>query len=298
MSPDQMTGRAGSKMVRLPGGRFRMGSDRHYPEEKPQRRASVDPFWIDVTPVTNAHFSAFVRATGHQTLAERAPTASAYPGADPGMLRAGSAVFIAPEGPVDLKGPNIWWQYVFGASWRFPEGPGSSIADRMDHPVVHVAHTDAEAYARWVGKALPTEAEWEYACRGGRAALEYAWGGELAPKGAMLANYWQGQFPWQNLATDGYAGSSPVGAFPPNGFGLYDMIGNVWEWTGDVYTEGRQHSAPSGCCHQSNGPARWVIKGGSFLCAENHCRRYRPAARQAHSADTSTSNVGFRCVVR
>jgi formylglycine-generating enzyme len=302
-------------MVWIPGGEFQMGSDKHYPEERPVHRIVVDGFWIDQYPVTNERFRGFVERTGHVTFAEVPPRAEDYPGALPDMLYAGSLVFIKPPGPVDLRGPASWWHWVRGADWQHPRGADSSLADLERHPVVHVAFSDAEAYARWEGKELPTEAEWEWAARGGRHGAAYAWGDEFLPGGKHMANTWQGQFPWQNLARDGYEGTSPVGAFPPNGYGLYDMIGNVWEWTTDWYTPRHPGDAIKACCvphnplggreDESYDPCqpeikipRKVLKGGSHLCAPNYCRRYRPAARFPEPIDTSTCHVGFRCIVR
>jgi len=303
-------------MVWVPGGAFRMGSDRHYPEEAPAHSVSVAGFWIDCAPVTNSEFHRFVRATGHVTVAELVPNAADYPGALPNMLRAGSLVFTPPKHAVDLQRWEQWWQFKFGANWRRPYGPRSSIAGLVDHPVVHVAYRDAMAYAQWAGKDLPTEAEWEYAARGGQdSSAEFAWGDEFTPAGRHLANTWQGKFPQENLAADGYERTSPVGAFPPNGCGLYDMIGNVWEWTSDWYAPRHNGNAAKACCVPSTphsaleiasyDPAqpeirvpRKVLKGGSHLCAPNYCRRYRPAARHAQPVDTSTSHVGFRCVLR
>jgi formylglycine-generating enzyme required for sulfatase activity len=297
----------------IEGGEFQMGSDRFYPEEAPARRVRVDGFWIDQTLVTNRQFAAFVRATGHKTLAETPPDPRDYPGMDPEMARAGSLVFQPTAGPVRLDDPSQWWAFRFGACWRRPLGkPGPLALD--DHPVVHVAYEDALAYAEWAGKALPTEAEWEFAARGGTTS-DYAWGDELAPGGAMLANYWQGEFPWRNQALDGWERTSPVGAFPPNGHGLHDMIGNVWEWTCDWYAAAAGLAPASPCCVPSNprgGVAeesydpltpqvkipRKVIKGGSHLCAESYCRRYRPAARHPQAIDSSTGHIGFRCVLR
>ena len=304
-----------AEMIWIPGGTFRMGSDRHYPEEAPAHRVSVDPFWIDLTPVTNAQFRAFIIATGYVTFAEIPPDPKDYPGALPHMLKAGSLIFDPPERPVDLRDWSQWWTFKFGAKWRRPYGTGSSIADLDDHPVVHIAYKDATAYARWAGKSLPTEAEWEFAARGGGDDTEFAWGDELTPGGRHMANIWQGEFPRQNLASDGFARTSPVTAFPPNGYGLYDMIGNVWEWTADWYAAKHEADAAKACCIPENprgGPEaasyddtqpqvripRKVIKGGSHLCAPNYCRRYRPAARHAQPVDTSTSHVGFRCVRR
>lgn len=308
--------RAGTDgMVHLPGGLFRMGSDDHYAEEAPSHRVGVAPFWIDATPVTNRQFRAFVAATGHVTFAELAPDPKDYPGALPHMLRAGSLMFDPPSHPVDLRDWSQWWTFKFGATWRKPYGAGSSLKGLDDHPVVHVAYRDAEAYAAWAGKALPTEAEWEFAAWGGREDSEFAWGDELMPDGRHMANVWQGNFPFENTKEDGWARTSPVGAFPPNGYGLYDMIGNVWEWTADFWSVRHQGDAPKACCVPQNprgGPEaesydphqpavripRKVLKGGSHLCAPNYCRRYRPAARHAEPIDTSTSHVGFRCVVR
>lgn len=292
-------------MVRLEGGTFRMGSDRHYAEEAPVRSVHVDPFWIDVTPVTNRQFAAFVEATGHVTTAEIAPRAEDYPGADPALLQPGSAVFRITDGPVPLDDPGRWWDYRIGASWRRPWGEGPSQQELADHPVVHVTHSDATAYAGWAGKRLPTEAEWEFAARGGLDDADYAWGDVFEPGGAPQANYWQGRFPFENLALDGWLRTSPVQQFTPNPYGIYDMIGNVWELTGDWYAAPRASDSP--CCTIRNpkGPStseelallgpRHVMKGGSHLCAESYCRRYRPAARHPHAADTSTSHVGFRC---
>src|SRR6516165_8275082 len=275
-------------MVFLQGGEFRMGSDRHYPEEAPVHRVSVGAFWIDRTPVTNRQFRKFVNATNYVTFAEIAPKAEDYPGALPHMLKAGSLVFSPPKGPVDLKDWSNWWQFKFGADWRRPYGPRSSISGMDDYPVVHVAYRDAEAYARWAGKALPTEAEWEYAARGGLDGAEFAWGDEFTPEDRHMANTWQGVFPHENLATDGYRRTSPVRAFPMNGYGLYDMIGNVWEWTTDWYAARHEPASPGPCCVSENPRGageegsydlcqpniripRKVLKGGSHLCAPNYC---------------------------
>jgi len=302
-------------MALIPGGTFRMGSDKHYPEEAPAHRVGVDAFWIDKTPVTNRQFKEFVRATGHVTNAEIVPDPKDYPGALPHMLYAGSLVFSPPAHPVDLKNWGEWWTFLQGANWRRPYGPKSNINVLDNHPVVHVAYADALAYAHWVGKDLPTEAEWEFAARGGLEQAEFAWGDEFTPGGKHLANTWQGEFPHQNLCSDGFARTSPVGAFPPNGHGLFDMIGNVWEWTSDFFVAGHEPDAPKACCIPQNPRgareqdsydacqpqikiSRKVLKGGSHLCAPNYCRRYRPAARHAEPIDTSTSHVGFRCVVR
>jgi sulfatase modifying factor 1 len=302
-------------MVFIAGGTFRMGSDHHYPEEAPEHRIVVDKFWIDRTPVTNAAFRRFVNATGYVTFAEIKPDARDYLGALPQMLKAGSLVFTPPKHPVDLRDWSQWWAFKFGANWRRPYGPRSSISGLDNHPVVHIAYRDAEAYAKWIGKALPTEAEWEFAARGGLDGAEFAWGDEFAPAGRHMANTWQGIFPRQNLAEDGYPRTSPVTAFPANDYGIHDLIGNVWEWTSDWWSIWHEVDAPKPCCIPNNprGGAeaatydpcqpnikipRKVLKGGSHLCAPNYCRRYRPAARHAEPVDTSTSHVGFRCIVR
>ena len=300
-------------MVWIPGGTFRMGSDRHYPEERPVHRVTVDGFWMDRCPVTNERFARFVDATGHRTFAEVPPNPSEYPGALPDMLYAGSLVFVMPSEPFDRRDVSNWWQYTRGADWRHPYGPGSSIDGLAQHPIVHVTFGDAEAFARWEGKTLPTEAEWEFAARGGREGAEYAWGDEFVPGDRYQANTWQGEFPWQHECRDGYERTSPVGAFTPNGYGLYDMLGNVWEWTTDWYQPKHPAEAIKACCIPSNprGPRaedsydpcqpaikipRKVLKGGSPLCAPNYCRRYRPAARFPEPVDTSTCHVGFRCI--
>jgi formylglycine-generating enzyme len=285
-------------MVDLSGGTFRMGSDRFYPEERPVREAHVSGFAIDPHPVTVGEFSRFVAATGYVTWAEQPPNPADYPDADPADLVPGSLVFRKADGPVDLRDFRNWWSWTPGADWRHPEGPDSDVSGRELHPVTHVAYADAVAYAEWTGKSLPTEAEWEYAARGGLEGATFTWGEEFAPNGRMMANTWQGEFPWQNLCTDGFEGTSPVGRFPPNEYGLHDMAGNVWEWTVDPF----DILSPRPCCvpqHADDGNfPRKVIKGGSHLCAPNYCLRYRPAARQAEAVDTSTGHIGFRCVVR
>jgi formylglycine-generating enzyme len=302
-------------MVLVPGGTFRMGSDKHYPEEAPVHRVTVDAFWMDRYPVTNRQFKEFVRATKHVTVAEIIPDPKDYPGMLPHMVYAGSLMFLPPAHPVSLRDFSQWWTFARGAQWRHPCGPESNIRGLDDHPVVHVAFSDAAAYAKWAGKDLPTEAEWEFAARGGLDGAEYAWGDEFTPAGRHMANTWQGEFPRQNVNADGFERTSPVSAFPPNGYGLYDMIGNVWEWTADWYSPKHQADAPKACCIPQNprggGEAdsydprttnvkipRKVIKSGSHLCAPNYCRRYRPAARLAEPVDTSTSHLGFRCIRR
>lgn len=300
------------------GGVFTMGSERFYPEEAPLRRVKIDDFWIDEALVTNRDFARFVEATGHVTSAEIAPDPALYPGMPPAMAQPGSLVFAKAAGAVDMSDIGNWWSFVHGADWRHPTGPDSTIAGLDDHPVVHVAYADAEAYARWAGKKLPTEAEFEYAARGGLEGKDYAWGDSLTPEGRMLANFWQGLFPFANQCLDGWEGTSPVRSFPANGYGLYDLIGNVWEWTQDWWVENpapRGKTAKKPCCAVSNPRGgklfqsydplqpsvrigRKVIKGGSHLCAENYCQRYRPAARHPEMIDTSTTHIGFRCVLR
>jgi sulfatase modifying factor 1 len=297
----------------IAGGEFLMGSERFYPEERPVRRVAVDGFWLDEHPVTVGQFRRFVKAKGHVTVAERSPDPGDFPDADPAMLVPGSLLFVAPAGPVPLDDVRRWWQWTPGADWRHPDGPGSGLDGRDRHPVTHIAYDDAAAYATWAGKALPTEAEWEFAACGGLEGAVYPWGDEPTPRGRQMANTWQGQFPWENVRLDGYIGTSPVRSFPPNGYGLYDMAGNVWEWTDDFFTA---HVAPERPCCVPHNPRvtapdwtvgvgdpgahipRRVIKGGSHLCAPSYCLRYRPAARQAETVDTSTSHLGFRCIVR
>ncbi|MFT4089982.1 MAG: formylglycine-generating enzyme family protein [Asticcacaulis sp.] len=296
-------------MRRITGGTFLMGSERFYPEEAPLRYVMVDPFWMDETPVTNRQFAEFVAATGYVTVAERSPDPAACPGIAPEALVAGSLVFTPIRHPVNLNDPAQWWRYQRGACWRNPEGDARSIAAQPDHPVTHVTIADAQAYAHWTGKDLPTEAEWEFAARSGLAEADYAWGDELTPQGVHMANLWQGAFPYQNLETDGFGGTSPVRHFPPNAYGLFDLIGNVWEWTLDIWALPKAASKP--CCaprnpriHSNESPHRpatvtaHVLKGGSHLCAPSYCQRYRPAARTFQAADTSTSHIGFRCVRR
>ncbi len=302
-------------MVWIPGGNFRMGSDDHYPEEAPVHDVKVDGFWMDKNQVTNAQFAAFVKATGYKTLAERPPDPALYPDAPPENLVAGSLVFQMSDGPVNLTRINLWWAWTPGACWRRPEGPGSHIRKRQRHPVVQIAYEDALAYAEWAGKALPTEAEWEFAARGGLEDAEFTWGDEHTPKGKYMANTWQGEFPWQNQVSDGFEGTAPVGSFPANGYGLCDMAGNSWDWTADWWTQEHPENPDKPCCmpenprggdkEQSYDPAapqwripRKVVKGGSYLCAPNYCLRYRPAARRPQMVDTGTTHIGFRCVVR
>lgn len=266
--------------VDLPAGVFSMGATDTYAEEAPIRQVSVAPLAMQSTEVSNAQFATFVAATAYVTQAERAPDPALHPDLPPALLVPGSAVFRSPAD----TGQRRWWHFVEGASWRAPEGPGSDLSGRMDHPVVHVTFHDALAYAAWAGGDLPTEAEWEYAARGGLDGARYGWGDEPPDDGGLKANTWQGAFPVQNTRRDGYAGTAPVGCFPPNGYGLFNMTGNVWEWTRGQARAGQPNSG--------------LIKGGSYLCADNFCRRYRPAARQAQERDFSASHIGFRLVFR
>lgn len=302
-------------LVWIPGGTFRMGSDRFYAEEGPIHSVGVSGFWMDAVPVTNAQFARFILETGYLTLAERPLNPADFPGADPGLLVPGALVFQPPARRVGLDDFTRWWSYRPGANWRHPLGPESSLEGLEQHPVVQVAYEDAVAFARWAGKVLPTEAEWEFAARGGLDGAVFAWGDEECPGGSFLANTWQGEFPWQNLQLDGYERTSPVGAFPPNGYGLYDVTGNIWEWTCDWYRPRHPRDAMKPCCvpmnplstvrEESCDPLtpwtripRKVIKGGSHLCAPNYCFRYRPAARSPEAIDTATCHIGFRCIIR
>jgi formylglycine-generating enzyme len=292
-----------SAMQWIPSGAFAMGSVTFYPEEQPVRTLQVEGFWMDRTPVTRAAFAQFVAATGYVTVAERDLAPADYPGVASDQLKAGSLVFQPTTGPVNLANPGLWWAFVAGADWRRPDakqdGPG-------DHPVVHIAFEDAEAYATWTGKALPTEAEWEYAARGGTVDTVYPWGNVLRPDDKDMANIWEGDFPWRRTHRTGGVLTTAVETYPPNAFGLYDMIGNVWEWTRDWWSPIPQDT--STCCAppassydpmqpQIRIPQR-VLKGGSHLCAANYCLRYRPAARIPQMIDSSTSHIGFRCVAR
>jgi formylglycine-generating enzyme len=302
-------------MVRMPGGEFAMGSNEFYPDEAPVRRLTVDPFWIDPYPVTNDRFAAFVEDTGYVTMAERVPDAELYPGARPEDLVPGSLVFTMTAGPVDLHNYGNWWRWIHGAQWRHPTGPDSDLEGLGDHPAVHVAFEDAIAYCDWIGGTLPSEAEWEFAARGGLEGKRFAWGDDDPQETAPVANTWQGRFPYQNTKLDGYFRTSPVGSYPANGFGLFDMAGNVWEWTDDWYVDRPGTLIEHACCaprdprggteEESLDPTkpetpipRKVIKGGSHLCTPQYCYRYRPAARQPQMLDTSTSHLGFRVISR
>ena len=282
-------------MVRIPGGSFRMGSADGPPDERPVRRVTLAPFLMDRHEVTNAQFAAFVRATGYRTAAERPPDPRDFPGVPRRRLKAGAGVFATGRG----------WSYVPGADWRHPGGPETSLAGKGNHPVVQVSWTDARAYARWAGRELPTEAQWEYAARGGLAGEPYIWGAAPFSPKRPQANIWQGDFPVQNLVQDGYATTAPVMSFPPNRFGLYDMAGNVWEWCADRY---RPDAYRTMAARDPQGPATLldpedpsspvrVLRGGSFLCADCTCKGYRPSARMKSSPDTALFHAGFRCVV-
>lgn len=295
-----------SPMAALPGGAFRMGSDDHYAEEAPARRVDVGAFAIDVRPVTNRDFAAFVQANGYVTVAQRPLDPADYPDIDPKTLKPGAMEFAPRTGVSPRPHWSDWWRYTHGASWLKPDGKTSVYRGRLDHPVVCVAYEDAAAFAAWAGKDLPTEAEWEYAARGGLERAQFAWGDTFRPAGRFMANTWTGVFPQDNQALHGFTRTSPAGAFPPNGYGLVDMIGNVWEWTADWFVDGE----PGGCCgagamersYDRNLPdvriPRRVVKGGSWMCHESYCARYRPAARQPQMVDTAAGHVGFRCVTR
>jgi formylglycine-generating enzyme required for sulfatase activity len=291
-----------TELVELPAGSFRMGSTSFYPEEAPVHTATVGAFAIERHPVTNAQYAEFVADTGHVTVAEQPLDPALYPGVAAEDLVPGALVFRPTEGPIDLRDWRQWWDWAPGACWRHPFGPDSDVAKLADHPVVQVAYTDAAAYAAWAGRRLPTEAEWEYAARGG-ATTTYAWGDEVAPGGRLMANTWQGRFPYRNDGALGWVGTSPVGAFPPNAFGLLDMIGNVWEWTTTRFSTHHLND-DKGCCTPST-TSSWMpdptvnqtLKGGSHLCAPEYCHRYRPAARSSQSQDSATTHIGFRCVV-
>jgi formylglycine-generating enzyme required for sulfatase activity len=299
-------GQAPDGMVWVPGGEFWMGTDDGPADERPRHKVYVDGFWMDQTEVTNAQFAKFVAATGYKTVAERPPDPKDYPGAKPENLVPGSAVFVVPPGEVRLDGPPVWWKYVPGANWRHPDGPNSSIAGKDNYPVVHIAWEDAAAYAKWAGKRLPTEAEWEFAARGGLDRKQFTWGDELTPGGKWMTNSWQGQFPKEDTAKDGFTNVAPAKSFPPNGYGLYDTSGNVWEWCADWYDSQYYRRSPAknppgpdfspGGLQEPDKPSR-VRRGGSFLCADNYCRRYLPAARDENPPDSSASHTGFRCVL-
>ncbi|CAN5422019.1 formylglycine-generating enzyme family protein [soil metagenome] len=287
-----------TELVELPGGSFRMGSADFYPEETPAHTVTVAPFALERHPVTNAQFADFVADTGYVTVAERALDPALYPGVAQQDLAPGALVFRPTPGPVDLRDWRQWWTWEPGACWHRPNGAGSSVDDRPEHPVVQVAFPDAAAYATWAGRRLPGEAEWEYAAHAG-AATTYPWGDDVTPNGQLMANTWQGRFPYRNDGASGWVGTSPVGAFPADAFGLVDMIGNVWEWTTTRFGARHRRDEPTqGCCPVSADPdptVNQVIKGGSHLCAPEYCHRYRPAARSSQSQDSATTHIGFRC---
>ncbi|MBM6402987.1 formylglycine-generating enzyme family protein [Phycicoccus sp. CSK15P-2] len=324
-----------TELVEVPAGRFTMGSADFYPDEGPVRDVDVSGFRMERHPVTNARFAVFVAETGYVTVAEQELDPADFPGADPELLVPGGLVFTPTPGPVPLSDWSRWWRWQPGASWRHPGGPGTDLEGRDEHPVVLVSYEDALAYAAWAGRDLPTEVEAEYAARGGGPATTYAWGEQPDPGGRIMANTWQGRFPYRNTGAKGWAGTSPVGAFPANGYGLVDTIGNVWEWTRTLYLVGADRDAAdalaaagddgarpapdpgaSSCCAPQRAEAlpaadlaassrapgetrpRRVLKGGSHLCAPEYCLRYRPPARSPQSEDSATTHIGFRCVVR
>ncbi|AXL13677.1 formylglycine-generating enzyme family protein [Microbacterium foliorum] len=289
-------------MTRIPAGRLLMGSVDFYPEEGPVHEREIEAFDLDPYPVTNAEYLRFVTETGYVTVAERPLDPREFPGADPATLVPGGLVFTPTDGPVNLNEWQRWWRWQPGAHWRAPEGPGSDVDGRLEHPVVQIAFEDASAYAAWAHKRLPTEAEWEWAARGGLVGARYAWGEELRPDGELMANTWQGDFPYRNSGAAGFIGTSATGAFPANGFGVHDMIGNVWEWTADTWSARHSMSPTIQPGERRNllgvdagGPPRRVTKGGSHLCAPEYCRRYRPAARSSQTEDSATTHLGFRC---
>ncbi len=305
--PEKPPGPAPDGMVWIPGGTFWMGgNDPTTTDADPRHQVRVTGFWMDRTEVTNRDFAVFVAETGYVTVAEKKPDPKDYPGVPPDKLVVGSVVFTAPGEPVSFEDPYRWWRYVPGADWKHPEGPGSSIDGSGDLPVIHVCYDDAIAYAKWARKRLPTEAEWEFAARGGLDRKKYVWGDERQPEGKSRMNHWQGRFPSENAATDGFTGLAPVGSFPPNGFGLLDMAGNVWEWCSDWYrpgyeVEGNETVVDPKGPSSSNDPmepgiAKRVQRGGSFLCSEIYCTRYLPGSRGKGAVDSGASNVGFRCV--
>jgi formylglycine-generating enzyme len=289
-------------MVRVPGGRFRMGSTDFYPEERPVVEAEIGDLWVDDHPVTNAEFRRFVKDTAWVTVAEKAPSREDFPEADEEELVPGSQVFTQTAGPVPLDDWRRWWRWQPGADWRHPEGPDSTLRGLDRHPVVHVGWEDARAYADWAGKRLPTEVEWEHAARGGLDQATYPWGDTFVHAGKIMANTWQGGFPYERLRRFKGAGTSPVATFPPNGYGLFDVAGNVWEWTASDWSDnhegGPEHPPQHACCgpHVVTEADRKVTKGGSHLCAPTYCHRYRPAARQGQGVRSSTNHIGFRCV--
>lgn len=319
--PATAPGEAPAGMVWIPGGEFSMGTDDPtkmlcegagsdpMPDARPIHRVAVDGFWMDETEVTNTQFARFIKETGYLTVAERKPEAKDFPGVPEEFLVPGSIVFTPAPAPISLQNSNSWWRYEPGASWQHPEGPNSNVKSRGDFPVVHISYEDAEAYAKWAGKRLPTESEWEFAARGGKAGMPFAWGAELMPEGKWMANIYQGKFPVKDTAEDGFAGSAPVKSFPANAFGLYDMSGNVWEWCTDWYRPDYYvHLAKTGeVARNPEGPAdsydpaeptlpKRVQRGGSFLCSDQYCTRYMIGSRGKGELSSSANHTGFRCV--
>lgn len=294
-----------NNMVYIPAGKFWMGSVDGQTDEKPPHEVELDGFWMDKTEVTNEEFEKFVRATGYITMAERKPKSEDFPGVPPEALVPGSIIFTPPPGEVSLENHMAWWSYVPGANWRHPQGPDSNIKGLEKHPVVHVCWDDAAAYAKWAGKRLPTEAEWEYASRGGLDRKPFIWGDDKVPNNQWQGNIWQGQFPNENQLADGFKITSPVASYPTNGYGLFDMGGNVWEWCADWYrpdyyefSAQKNPPGPSDSFDPNEpGMPKRVTRGGSYLCSELYCTGYRPSARMKTSPDTSLSHTGFRCVV-
>ena len=294
---------AHGEMVWIPGGKFTMGANDGQTDEKPLHDVRVDGFWMDKTEVTNEQFAKFVEETHYVTVAERQPDPKQFPGVPPEQLKPGSITFTPPAHVETLDDHMQWWSYIPGASWRHPEGPQSNIDGREKHPVVHVCWDDAMAYAKWAGKRLPTEAEWEYAARGGLDHNAFVWGREKVPGGRWMANIWQGTFPNENTGEDGFKGTAPVASFPPNGYGLYDMAGNVWEWCADWYLPDYYAKSPrknppgpdTSFDPNEPGVMKRVTRGGSFMCSDMYCKGYRPSARMKTSPDTGLANTGFRC---
>jgi formylglycine-generating enzyme required for sulfatase activity len=306
--PKPNSGNSQDGMAWIPGGHFWMGTD-HMEDAQPVHQVEIKGFWMDRTDITNEQFARFAKATGYVTIAERPLNPKEFPNLAADELAAGSVVFTPPAHPISLENPLAWWQFVRGANWRHPDGPNSNLRGKENYPVVHIAWPDANAYAKWAGKRLPTEAEWEFAARGGLDRQNYVWGNELNPGGKWKANTFQGHFPNHNTSEDGYAGIAPVASFAPNGYGLYDMSGNVWQWVSDWYRpdyyahlnrDGSSVANPQGPRDsfdpQEPGVQKRVQKGGSYLCTDQYCERYMPGARGKGDPETGTNHLGFRCV--